>query len=238
MLQVLRAALVGAVVSFALLVAPAQAQNLNLAPGFSHLSKGAKLVLLPVDAELFALSAGGVTEPKADWTKAAIGHMQDALRSRAKNWGLEIHTMSEAEADAHAEQVALHAAVADSIALHHSLGGMWKLPSKDGKLDWSFGDAMKDIGVAHQARYGLFMWVRDSYATAERKAAMAVMAVLTMGNVVMSGGAQIGYASLVDLETGQVLWFNQLARNSGDLREAAAAAESIDSLLRGFPAAK
>ncbi len=235
MLHALRAVLVGAVVSFLLLASPAQAQNANLAPGFSHLSKGAKLVLMPVDAELFALSAGGVTEPKADWTKAAIGHLQQALRKRATNWGLEIHTMSEDEADAHAEQVALHAAVADSMALHHSLGGAWKLPSKEGKLDWSFGDAMKDIGSAHQARYGLFVWVRDSYATAERKAAMVAMALLGVG---LTAGIQVGYASLVDLETGQVLWFNQLARGSGDLREAEPAAESVDSLLRGFPAAK
>jgi hypothetical protein len=32
-----------------------------------------------------------------------------------------------------------------------------------------------------------------------------------------------------------VLWFNRLARASGDLREPAAAAESIDVLLGGFP---
>jgi len=40
----------------------------------------------------------------------------------------------------------------------------------------------------------------------------------------------------VDLQTGQVLWFNSLARLSGDLREQKPAAESIDALLAGFPA--
>jgi hypothetical protein len=33
-----------------------------------------------------------------------------------------------------------------------------------------------------------------------------------------------------------VLWFNSLARLSGDLREQKPAAESIDALLIGFPA--
>jgi hypothetical protein len=49
---------------------------------------------------------------------------------------------------------------------------------------------------------------------------------------------QTGYASLVELDTGRVLWFNRLQRGSGDLREAEKAAETIDSLLNNFPAPK
>jgi hypothetical protein len=54
----------------------------------------------------------------------------------------------------------------------------------------------------------------------------------------VGGGAQVGYATLVDMETGQVLWFNLLARASGDLRAADKAAESVGALLTGLPAAK
>ena len=61
---------------------------------------------------------------------------------------------------------------------------------------------------------------------------MVAMAILGVG---LAGGSQTGYASLVDLETGRVLWYNRLARISGDLREGKAAAESIDALLMGFP---
>ena len=35
----------------------------------------------------------------------------------------------------------------------------------------------------------------------------------------LAGGSQTGYASLVDLRTGRVVWFNNLARGFGDLRE-------------------
>jgi hypothetical protein len=129
--------------------------------------------------------------------------------------------------------VGLHAAVAGSIALHHSVGGVWALPTKAGLLDWSFGDAMQPLRAKTGARYALFVWVRDSYASAERKAAMVALALLGVG---LSGGTQIGYASLVDLETGRVVWFNRLMRPTGDLREAAPAKESIDALLSGFPA--
>jgi hypothetical protein len=45
---------------------------------------------------------------------------------------------------------------------------------------------------------------------------------------------QQGYASLVDLETGRVVWFNHLLRGSGDLREPEKAAETLDVLLSNW----
>ena len=38
----------------------AQANERNLAPGFAQLPAGSKIVVMPVDVELFAISAGGV----------------------------------------------------------------------------------------------------------------------------------------------------------------------------------
>jgi hypothetical protein len=207
----------------------------HLAPGFTEIAKDAKVVIMPVDVELFSLSAGGVAEPKADWTASAVQHMKAAMASKASSLGLNTSTMDELAADEFAEQVGLHAAVARSIALHHSFAGMWALPTKDGRLDWSFGDSMKPLQAKTGARYGLFVWVRDSYASAERKAAMIAMALFGVG---LAGGSQVGYASLVDLETGRVQWFNRLARGTGDLRETASAVESIEALMAGFPAVR
>jgi hypothetical protein len=203
-----------------------------LAPGFTQLPKAARVVIMPVDVELFSLSAGGVAEPRADWTAAALGHMKTAVSARISATGLNATTMDDAAADEFAEQVGLHAAVARSIALHHGIGGAWALPSKQGRLDWSFEDSMKPLQDKTGARYALFLYVRDTYASAERKAAMVAMALLGVG---LSGGTQSGYASLVDLESGRVLWFNRLLRASGDLRESAAATESMGALLTGFP---
>jgi hypothetical protein len=203
-----------------------------LAPGFTQLSKSAKVVVMPVDVELFSMSAGGVNEPKADWTASAHQHMKAALVAKSVKLGFSASQMDDGAADEFAEQIALHAAVARSINLHHAIGGAWALPTKEGKLDWSFGDAMAGLQTKTGAQYGLFVWVRDSYASAERKFAMVGLALLGVG---VTGGSQVGYASLVDLRNGDVLWFNRLARSSGDLREAASAAESIDVLLNGFP---
>ncbi len=204
----------------------------QLAPGFTHLKADDKLLLMPIDVELFSLSMGGVEEPRADWTEKAQGNMTQAIEARRQAARLQVVELKAEQADEFAEQAGLHAAVAQSIALHQFGGSQWALPSKQGRLDWSFGDAMRPLQMASGARYGLFLWVRDSYASPERVAAMIALAALGIG---ITGGVQIGYASLVDLETGRVLWFNLLARAYGDLREPGPARESIDALLSGFP---
>ena len=214
----------------------AAAQSRNLAPGFSALPKGAKMAIMPTDIELFVISGGGVPEPKADWTESAAKHFKTAFL-KSKHWqDLTPLEVSETNADELAEINGLHAAVAQAIAMHHF--GTLPLPTKDGKLDWSMGEAVRTVKQATGADYAVFSWVRDSYTSAERAAAMVAIAILSLGRAVPTGGTQVGYASLVDLNTGQVLWFNRLARNSGDLREAAPAAETLDALLNQFPTAK
>lgn len=213
--------------------AQAQAVSRNLAPGFAHLPKDAKVLVAPLDVELFSVTAGGVLEPKADWTAAAQGHMKVALDKHVRALGLDTLEIDTAKADELAELLSLHAAVAGAISVHHF--GMFALPTKEGKLNWSFGEALRPLQQAAGARYALFTFVRDSYTSAER---VAMMVVLALAGVGVGGGAQVGYASLVDMETGQVLWFNQLVRADGDLRVADKAAETVGALLKSLPAAK
>lgn len=214
---------------------PAYPDARNLAPGFSSLPKSAKVLIMPPDVELFSISGGGVVEPKADWTAAAHTHLHAALTGKTAELALRTQQLAEQDADELAEISALHAAVARSIAFHHMGIGSFALPTKNGKLDWSMGDAVKPVLDKSAADYALFIWLRDSYASSERKAAMIALALLGVG---VAGGMQIGYASLVDLRTGQVVWFNRLARADGDLREAEPAAETVKALLDQFPNSK
>lgn len=230
----LRGALVrnGLAACMAIAAALAHAQS-NLAEGFKAIPREAKIVLMPIDLELFLVSGGGIFEPKADWTEAAHKHLKAALLARKKAMGAASVELSEQEADDFAEVNALHAAIARSIALHHFGPGNLRLPTKEGRLDWSMGDAVVPIKQKTAANYALFTWMRDSYASGERVAAMVFMALL--GVALAPGGMQVGYASLVDLDTGHIVWFNRLLRGSGDLREAEKAAETLDALLANFP---
>lgn len=228
--------LMGAVGVMAVLgMASAEAAPPNLAPEFANLPKGATVTVMQPDIELFSISAGGVTEPRADWTEAALKHVQKAVAGKMAGQGLAWRSLSEGEAEELDEVNGLHAAVARSIALHHMMGGSFSLPTKDGKLDWSLGDAVAPLRQKSGSDYALFIWMRDSYASTERKVAMIAMALLGVG---VAGGAQIGYASLVELRTGRVLWFNQLMRGTGDLREEEPAGETVTSLMNNFPEAK
>lgn len=148
--------------SYFLTLGVSQAESRNLAPGFAGLPKGAAITVMQPDIELFSISAGGVQEPKADWTEAALKHVQDALSRKAATLGVTVRELSENDADELEETNALHAAVARSISIHHTMGGNFALPTKDGKLDWSLGDAVLPLREKSGSDYALFIWMRDS----------------------------------------------------------------------------
>ncbi len=203
----------------------------HLAPGFTTRTAGSRLVVLPADIELFSMSAGGVIEPRADWTEAAEKNFVSALGTQGQRLGTKVTVLDAAQGDEFADIVTLHRAVAQAISMHHRTGLM-ELGTKGKALDWSLGDAVRPLKERTGADYALFTWVRDSYASNERKAAMLALALI---GALSLGGEQDGYASLVDLNTGRVLWFNRIDRMSGDLREPRPAVETVETLLKDFP---
>jgi hypothetical protein len=221
----------------ALLLAAAAAQaqeastNKHLAPGFSTRAADSRLVVVPPDLELYSMSAGGVVEPRQDWTEAAQENFGTALEAHRKLLGPDVTHMDAAQAEELSEIITLQRAVADAIAMHHR-NGMMSLATKGERLDWSLGDAVRPLKERTGADYALFTWMRDSYASSERKAAMVALALI---GAVSFGGEQVGHASLVDLNTGRVVWFNELDRMSGDLRQAEPAKETLEALLKDFP---
>jgi hypothetical protein len=216
---------------FLILIAPSAGAQTNRAEGFSKLPPGAKIALMPVDIELFEVAAGGVAEPRADWTTSALRHIKDLYRERKARMGAQIVDMEDDSSEQVAELNRLHGAVGGAIAAHHF--GFLKLATKEGKLDWSLGPDARLLRERSGADFALFTFMRDSYASSERAAAVIVAALFGVG--MHSGAIQHGYASLVDLATGRVLWFNRLIRGTGDLREREKAAETLEALLTGFP---
>ncbi|WP_281016780.1 MULTISPECIES: hypothetical protein [unclassified Minwuia] len=127
------------------------------------------------------------------------------------------------------------------VKLHSVVGGevfyqaripQRRPPTKQGRFDWSIGKDVRTVADATGARYGLFIFMEDSYSSGGRVALGIALALLGVG---IQGGTQIGYASLVDLNTGQIAWFGTIARGSGDLRTEQAAEESVRSLFSTLP---
>lgn len=195
-----------------------------------------RIVVLPPDVELSILHAGGLEEPNAEWTRAARRHIADDLATRFRAMNVPLVNggtiAPETSGDGRELQLLkLHEAVGQSILIHQYQGPL-QLPTKAATFDWSLGPQTQHLRQKYGADFALFVFVRDSYASAGRVATIVVAALFGVG---VQGGIQIGFASLVDLKTGEVVWFNRLARPSGDLRTATAATETVNQLLADFP---
>jgi hypothetical protein len=190
---------------------------------------------MPPDVELSELTAGGLLEPKADWTERAREHVAAALAQQLRAKGAtfvayEAPNSGEDEA-ADIQLVKLHDTVGSTIFAHKYVP-ILALPTKGDRFDWTLGTSVKQLQARTGADYALFLFLRDSYASAGRVALIVGAAILGVG---VPGGQQVGFASLVDLRTGDILWFNRHITPSGDLRAAEPAGQAVQSLLTELP---
>lgn len=205
-------------------------------PESPELPPNARVLLMPLDVQLFELTAGGLQEPKADWTAAAEIHMHTALKKvlADKKDTLLLYEPPQDDPEKirlNQQLLKLHEVVGGTILVHTYFAG-FNLPTKKDNFDWSLGSGVQRINERYDADCALFIFVRDSYASAGRKAVMVLGALAGIG---VTGGAQSGFASLVDLETGNVLWFGRLFRTTGDLRTEEPAHEAVMQLLSEIP---
>lgn len=136
-----------------------------------------------------------------------------------------------------AEYRSLHKAVIDAIlANHYGLGG-GKLPTKKNNFTYTMGPGTSQLGRVSGANYGLFVMTYDQFASASRKAMQVVGALgcLIGACVIVGGGIHVGYVSLVELDTGNVVWFNLLRGSQGDVREEQGARDMVKAVLAGMP---
>ncbi len=200
----------------------------------------ARIVLMPLDIQLSELTAAGLEEPKADWTEAARSHVIAALNSEMSDRSLTLRQYRKPKdrkrqrRDDQLEK--LHSKVGGTILVHH-YSPMNRLPTKQGEMDWTLGRMARQLGNDQNSEFALFVFLRDSYATGGRKAAMVASTIVgsLLGTPVAKAGERIGFASLVDLRSGDVVWFNVLYSDSGDMREPEPARAVVNDLIAGFP---
>ncbi|QDP18670.1 hypothetical protein [Sphingomonas xanthus] len=205
-----------------------------------------KLLVMRPDVAVGSVTTGGMVEPRADWTEMARARMIEAIRAQQAGRGGDIRILERRDslpgvsAESIAELERLHYAVGSSIALHKYSGAY--LPTKRGKgLDWTLGADAVALGRQSGYDYALFLHAEDSFASGGRVALQVLgIAGCFVGFCAptMAGDGQLAYASLVDLRTGEVVWFNVVQAGSqvagikmGDIRTEAGAAQLVDRLL-------
>jgi hypothetical protein len=190
------------------------------------------ILIMTPDVKYYLLTAGGVSQPHAEWTAAARVNFSNALKDYADERDIKIilPTADQQLSDTEIMYQKLFSAVGTSILIHHF--GPMKLPTKQESFDWSLGPGTKAIAGKYGADYALFSYYRD-YQASEGRVAFAVLAAVA--GVGMSTGHESGFASLVDLRTGNIVWFNKVTTGAGELRDEDGARLTVDVLFEGMP---
>src|SRR4249919_1781261 len=192
------------------------------------------VVIVEPNIELTEVLAGGVQEPRREWSEAARRlypaevHRRLAAAGTRQQPDFDIPDALPPESRL-GQVLRLNDAVSMSVLAYTTAGN--QLATKRGKqLDWTLGPGVEELRKATGADYALFTYIRDSYASGGREA-LRVAGLLLLGGDI-GGGRQVGVTTLVDLRTGQVVWFNYLVKQTGDLRFFKGTAATAENMLR------
>lgn len=231
----MRAGLVAVAISVA---APAVAQEkTGTKPGFNLKPGAARIVLMRPSVHVGAQSTGGMYEPNADWTARARDHITITLKEMQATLGNEVVIYEEGpgpDAALATQYGNLFGTLADSVIEYQFFKGN-RLPTKKRHkkdFDWSLGTGMAGLPALRGADYALFVNTYDAYGSLGRK---ALQVVGLLAGVPVTSGEHRGYAGLVDLRTGELVWLNADRRMGGDVRDKDGAEKRVRQLLEGFP---
>ncbi len=180
-----------------------------------------RIVVAPPDVEVREISAGGVSERRDDWSRQVAANLTTALVAATG------YTATTAPDAAPKDELAEVRALVRLVSLNHVsfLFAPEQLSSSARPLTYSLG-ALDALADAWQADAVLFVFARDAYSSAGRKALVAL------------GFAQpapaIASALLVERD-GTAQWFNYHFAQNTDLRDPPGAAVIAKGLLEGLP---
>lgn len=209
-------------------------QGFQLTP---HSNK--RILVFPPSVRVGAQSTGGMFEPNAEWTERSKINIQHSLKSLQAKLGNEVIVAPDAYGDKARdlqEHMSLFAAISQAVIEYQFFVGN-RLPTKkrDNKadvFDWSLGESVANLPGADGADYALFIYNKDAYGSTGRK---MLQMVAVLGGVGVTSGEHVGYAGLVDLKTGDLLWLNADGAMGGDVREVDGSDKRVAQLLEDFP---
>lgn len=199
-----------------------------------------KIIVMRPDIAVDTLTVGGMLERREDWTLTARDNVLASLQAQqAKRGGATHIAITRAEAGSDEETVIelnkLHAVVGQAVMLH-KFSVMGTLPTKKDVFDWTLGDLAARYGAQSGYDYALFIYARDSFSSGGRVALQTIGALSCIVGVcvIPPGGNQQAFASLVELKTGKLVWFNHLISATGDIRTPQGADALVSKLLEGM----
>ncbi|WP_296536246.1 hypothetical protein [Rhizorhabdus sp.] len=205
-------------------------------PGFTLAPGSARIVLMRPSIRVGEQSTGGMFEPNADWTDQAKENLGRAIAAAQSGLGNAIVSYEEAasvDSGRVAEYRALFSTVVDSVIVYQFfVGNRLETKKRKGSFEWTLGPDIAKLPGLQNADYALFVTVEDHYGSTGRKVAQLFAAMAGVG---MTSGVHKGFAGLVDLKTGDLVWLNADLQMGGDVRTTEGAQRRVSQLFEGFP---
>ena len=187
---------------------------------------------MPIDIEICELTIAGICEPNASWTKESKKNIILGFEEILKNKNASLNKYNKKDQNNEIVQlIKLHTQMGQEI-INNEYGSM-ELPTKE-NFDWSIGNKVKLLKKKHKSDYAIFIFFRDQYSSTQRVIYNIVTAILFPG-IIPIGGSQLAFASLVNLNTGDIVWFNGYYRSVGDVRDLKSARDTVSKIFEEFP---
>jgi hypothetical protein len=212
-------------------------QSIKQAPGSRPLEQ---VVLLPVDVDVYEMSAGGVKEEVPEWSSKAETNIRNALLVSKGSGGkccvtrpVDTSSLTAEEREVLEEHLALFNTVATN-AMWATLpyNTSWHFKAED--FDYTLGDGLGFLKEKYGLDAGLVITGEDVVSSSGRKTTAVLGAMfgiaIPLGHSVLMGG-------LVEFGTGDVLWLNHVVSAAGqdDLRDPASCLELAGTLMKEYP---
>lgn len=205
-------------------------------PGFVLAPGSAKIILMRPSVKVGEQSTGGLFEPNADWTAQAKENLHKAIAAAQAGLGnLVVPYVEPATRDAAraTEYRALFTTVVDSVVMYQFfVGNRLETKKRKNSFDWTLGSEIGKLPGLEGADYALFITTEDHHGSTGRKVAQLFGAMVGVG---ITSGVHKGFAGLVDLRTGDLVWLNADLQMGGDVRTPDGAAKRVAQLFEGFP---
>ena len=191
-----------------------------------------KILLMPIDIEICELTLAGMCEPSASWTQNSRNNIVISFKEILNRRDAILSEYNKNDENNQIIQIIkLHTQIGQEII--NAEYGPFKLPTKT-EFKWSIGKKVQLLRNKYKSDYAVFIYFRDQYSSTERVLYNIVTAVLFPG-VIPIGGSQIAFASLVNLNNGEITWFNGFYRSFGDVRDIESARGTVNKIFEGFP---
>lgn len=198
-------------------------------------SQPMRIVVLRPDVEVGSIGIGGVEELNADWTVAARSNLARQIEAQQHAIGNEVVFLPEQEGENGklvAEYGALFRIVAQAAADHRTIRAA-RLPTKRDRFDWTLGPGAAKLAAIGGGDYALFVKTHDAFGTGGRKAFRLLTGGL-MSVILQGSGIHRSFAALVDLRTGDFVWFTVDPGAGGDPRTEVGATKRVGQLFGSF----